>query len=365
MRRALLPLLLILTLFACKESRPIYTLEGNCNSCDTLLIFGIDSRWNNIDTIISDKEGHFTYSIETDTIIPLKLLLPDGEIFTLYASPYQKAYFLSDTLSKSGYTIKGGDIQSLHDSIVAVIDSIDDTTKALGVIDNFIKAHPYSDVNIHIITHYLAHVKEPKSSLIKERINSLGGTLQDNERIQEITRMTDSKQGNVIYRSFPDFNITLADSSKRTNSDYRDKHLVVTFWASWDSASVKRLKEFRKLKVLKDTAHFALLNISFDYDTAAWRRTLAIDSIPGDNYCDTKAWDNEIAKNYTINELPYSIHVNPYQRTNKFGIDEQFIQENMDSLINKLKDEIKKRKERERKRELEEKKKKEQEKKKK
>lgn len=359
MKKALSALLLILTLFACKESEPSYTLEGFYgNGNDTLFIFGNDRRHDRIDTLISKKDGSFLYNIKTDTIIPMTLLLPNGKMLTLYAEPNQKATLTTDTLHKGVYRIVGGEAQHLHDSISAAIDSTDNKSKIEDIIRAFTIAHPYSDININLITKYLAEKKEPDGVAIRERIEDLGGTLQDNIRIQELTQKSDRKQGNLLYRSFPDFNITLADSTKRTNSDYRNKHLVVTFWASWDSSSIKRLKEYGKLKALKDTAHFALLNISFDYDTAAWRRTLTNDSIPGDNFCDTKAWNNDIAKSFTISELPYSIHVNPYQRTNKFGIDEQFLQNNIDSLINRLKEDIKKREERERKRKEEEDKKK-------
>lgn len=359
MKKAIVALLVTLTLFACKESKPSYTLEGFYgNGNDTLLIFGIDRRHDRIDTLISKKDGSFLYKIETDTVIPLTLLLPDGKMMALYAEPEQKGVFVADTLHKNRYHIIGGTTQELHDSIIAVIDSIDNSAEKQKAIEKFTAAYPYNDINIRLITHYLAEVDNPSISAINECIKLLGGTLQDNERIQELTLKADRKQGNLLYRSFPDFNITLADSTKRKNSDYRDKHLVVTFWASWDSASIKRLREYRKLEALKDTAHFALLNISFDYDTAAWRRSLINDSIPGDNYCDTKAWGNDIAKSFTINKLPYSIHVNPYQRTNKFGIDEQFLQNNIDSLINRLKEDIKKREERERKRKEEEEKKK-------
>ncbi len=349
MKKNILFTFVLLCLLACKESNaPSYTLEGRYgNGNDTLLIFGTDSRHDCIDTLLTDKEGAFGYTLETDTIIPLVILLPDGKLHNIYAEPHTKAKMFADTLNNGTYKIAGGRTQFMHDSITARLDSIGEKSQIYKEIDKFIEEHPFSDINLQLLMKYFVEIEEPKSALIRERITNLGGTLQDNEHIIRLKELTDKARGNILHKAFPVFEIMLADSSKRVLANYHNKYLIVTFWASWDSASVERMRKFRDLKATKDTAHLALLNISLDYDTVAWRKCLATDSVPGDNTCDTRMWNNKIAENFTISKLPFSILVNPYQRIEKFDMTNDEMEQSMDSLIEKLKSDIKKRKERE------------------
>lgn len=351
---ALLPLIL-LSLLACKENGNVYRLEGTYgNGNDTLLIFGFDDRHDRTDTVVTDETGTFGYSLETDTIVPLTMLLPDGKLLQIYAEAATVATMHPDSLNRDEYTVTGGTMQMLYDSIRTRIDSIEDKAAIYEEIDSFIKKHPYSDVNLQLLMKYFVEVEEPKNAFIRERIEAFGGTLQDNEHIIDLKERTARGKGNVAHRAFPASQIKVGENVKDVPRCYNDKYFIITFWASWDSASIDRMRMLRDIKALKDTACIALLNISLDHDTAAWKRRVEADSIPGDNICDTKMWNNSIAEQFVIDKLPFSILVNPYQRVDKFGITNKFIEESSDSLVDKVKDNRKKRAEREAKQKREE-----------
>ena len=118
MKRVAILLTLLLTLAACKESKPTYSLSGQYgNGGDTLYIFGLDSRHDRLDTLLTDKSGDFTYKLSTDTLVPLTLIMPDGKMHPLYAEPNINATL--ENGNNGRIIVKGGATQALYDSITA------------------------------------------------------------------------------------------------------------------------------------------------------------------------------------------------------------------------------------------------------
>lgn len=354
MKKLALFTFILIALAACTDNTPEYTLSGQYGTGnDTLLIFGMDNRHDRIDTLHTDENGEFEYTLATDTVVPLILLLPDGQQAPIFAEPHINATTTHDSLQTERIRITGGKAQELYNEVSSQIATLKRKSQITSVIDTFIKRNPYSDVNIILLQQHLINTPSPKNNIIRDRIARLGGTLQDNSYIARYKKIVNQKQSNILYRSLPEFEFITADSSKVSSDSYRNKYLLITFWASWDSAGLKEVCNLHNIDVIKDTAYFSTLNISLDYDTATWNNTLRTNGIIGDNLCDTKMWDNDIVKNFNIEKLPFNILVNPYQRITKFNISHSELQETGDSIIHKYKEEkirreaeIKRRKER-------------------
>lgn len=334
MRRATILFALLLALVACTDSTPSYNLSGRYgNGGDTIFVFGLDSRHNRLDTILTDENGKFNYTVKSDTLIPLTLVLPDGTMLPLYAEPNINGTLTNDSTGKS--IIKGGTTQELYDSIASKIEMAGEKSNREAVIDAFIATHPMSEINIELLRQHFIEIPNAKNSFIRTRIEKLGGTLQDNDYLAAIKDKVKIKSGNIVHKAFPDFKMTTAEGKDINRSHYLKKHTIVTFWASWDKGSIERLKRLSEIAQKNDTAEFALLNISLDYDTAAWRHCINNDTIIGDNVCDAMMWENEIAKDFTIETLPFSLQMNPFLRVDKYGlIADEKLEAEIDTLIN-------------------------------
>lgn len=335
MKRVAILLTLLLTLAACKESKPTYSLSGQYGSGgDTLYIFGLDSRHDRLDTLLTDKSGEFTYKLSTDTLVPLTLIMPDGKMHPLYAEPNINATL--ENGNNGRIIVKGGSMQALYDSITAKIDSVKGRVKKEDIIDKFISTHPMSEINIHLLQRYFIEIPDAKNPFIRTRLDKLGGTLQDNDYFADVKVKVSKKNSNIVHKAFPEFTFTTAEGKEIERNDYVGKYTIVTFWASWDSLSVGHLKELSKIARSNSDDEFALLNISLDHDTASWRRCIEKDTIEGDNICDAQLWDNSIVKEFNIEKLPFSLQMNPYMRIDRFGVNanEEFATE-IDSLIKK------------------------------
>lgn len=351
MKRLLTYLATVLIAVACSNDKEnTFTINGTIGEGDTrLYLFGLDRRNEVLHTIECNPDGEFSFSMTTDTVTPMLLLLPDGKSITIYGEPGTNASLAEDKSTKNGWRVDGGTIQELHDSISRILDRHRRKEDMLGAIDSFITAHPINEVSIEIIRRYLVDVPNPNNAEIRSRISKLGGMMQDHEFIASIKKNTEQKHSNVQNRSLPAFEYETADNKKVTASTYLKKYLLVTYWSTWEEACLAEMKKLRKIEERLDSNYFAVLNISFDHDTAAWRKRLETDTIAGDNVCDRAAWNSVHVEKINIPELPYSILVNPYSRILRYGVEFDKAEEQIFKPVEKFIKEDKEKKEKERK----------------
>ena len=348
-RNAILIFLSALLFVCCKEEpRNIYTIGGQTETPNgDVYIFGADSRYEKIDSAECDANGIFSLSLEVDTVIPLFLVTPEGKMIPVYAEPRLTATLKRDSTLKSGWCIEGGNTQALHDSIARVLDGCTNNTKLIEKIDSFILANPISDVSIEVLRRYLTETPEPVSKDIRSRTSKFGGVLKDYEYIINLNRKVDTKNSNVLHRTFPEFKYATSDSTEVALENYIRKYTIVTLWASWDQNSIERMRELASIKDSVKSSSFAILNIALDYDSTQWRKAITEDSIVGDNVIDMKMFDSPIVKQFNVKSLPFTMLVSPYQRVVDYDIDTEGLGTRLDSLTRKYDKGQEKKKERE------------------
>lgn len=339
MKRFAIYTFLLLIFVACadkKESGPQYTISGKLDKGEqTLHLYGWDSRYETHDSVICDKNGNFSISIPADTIIPLALHMPEGGIVTLYAEPGLHATLHKDSAISCGWSVKGGSMQALHDSISRILDSKSSYNSRLAVIDSFIKYHPTNEVSIMMLRRYIIEIPEPDNVHIRNRLGKLSGNLQDHEFIVSTNRLVNQDHSNILHKSFPAFEYKTADGSSVSQTDCIKKYTLITFWASWDEKSRNGMRELRALRDSIDSPTFNILNISLDHDTVAWREFIEGDSIVGTNVCDTKGFNSALLKKFNVKSLPFTMLVTPYQRITRYGLEIGNCAREIDEIVTK------------------------------
>ena len=361
MKKSGILILLLMLMFSCSKDlqENIFTIEGDTGTPNaTVYLYGMDSRYDKADSIACDSIGYFRISIPADTITPLALITPDMRLVPVYAEPMLTARLQRDSTLKSGWSVEGGKTQALHDSISRVLDACDKPNTLHEKIDSFILQNPTSDVNIEIIRRYMTEFPQTDHKAIRSRTGNLSGMLQDHYFFVTLKERTDTKVSNIEHRSFPSFSYTTADSAEVTESTYIRKYTLVTFWASWDAASRERMRMLSDIQDSIDSKSFAILNISLDHDSAAWRDFIIQDSIPGDNVIDSKMFNSPLVKQFCIKSLPHTMLVSPYQRVISYDAGPEGLATRIDSLARRY-DKEQERKEKERKKKEKEKKEKE------
>lgn len=351
MRKLSIYTLLLLLLFSCKEEETnLYTIKGTGIKEGTVYLWSNNDSYKEI--LSTTGKGNFTLSIAINSATTLTLALPDGKTIPLFAEPGMTATLQPDTILKSGWCVKGGKTQALHDSISRLLDATDNLDKQKKIIDSFINKYPKSEVVVELFHRYLLDTPAPENDYLRRKITKLSGTQQDHQYFVATAKRLDKKSGNAKHRMFPTFNYTTSNNRKVNAGTYSDKYLLVNIWATWNSESYECVKNLRNIKDSVKSESFAILNISLDSDTAAWRNAVVGDSIIGDNVIDIKGMNSDVIETFNITSLPYTLLVTPYKRITEYGLVlDSLAAASIDSLTRKhdakIEDERKKEKEKE------------------
>lgn len=335
MKRGGIAILVLLFLFSCNSTQQEnrFTIEGDTGTPQgEVYLYGTDSRCDTVFTALCDEEGFFRLTVPLKKTTPFALITPGKQYLQVYGEPGLTATLQKDTAYSQGWRISGGCMQALHDSISMILDTCTSAKKLHEKIDSFILKYPINDVNIEIIRRYMTELPEVDDKDTRTRIGKLGGILQDHGFLTELKAKTDGKTSNIKHRSFPAFTRTTIDSIEITQQAYAKKYTLVTFWATWDEESRKRMRMLAGIRDSIKSESFAILNIALDYDSAAWRKFIQEDSIAGDNIMEENALDSQLAKQFKIKSLPFTMLVNPYQRIQEYNVNFNGITEHLDTL---------------------------------
>lgn len=349
-KRFIIYLFTILLAVSCsKEAIVHYTINGHTDYTESdIMLFGLDRRFPKIETIKTDEQGNFSYTIANDTIVPFIMVMPDGKQITLFAEQGVMAELSYDSTALKYRIANGGPTQVLHDSISNAIEACLTKKKQVETIEEFITKHPVNEASIALLREYMIEVPKPDYQQIKRFISILGGVLQDNEFLAITKNNIDKRNGNNLHKQFPSFTYFTADSCKElTPNSFNKKHVLVTFWASWDENSREQMKLLPEIDKAIKSENFDILNIALDHDSTEWKKCIDNDSIIGYNVFEKEAWSSEIASKFNIKSLPYSILLNPYQRIIKVDIDLKNDISAIDSIVTKHDKSVKEREKRE------------------
>lgn len=262
--RKLFPLFLMLISLAtsCKKEKqsviPSFVLKGEVMNLDTTAFLAVTQH--SLDTFVIDtvaiSNNQFEFKHASDSLVKVDLLLGN------------KAY--------SVYT-QGGD--TVHVKIAG------DSINVVG------KAKPWTLWNIN---EYIANPSDSLAqypSIIREQIE----TYRANDKKMEIGKR-------ITYILMKD-NIGENVSSLESKGNFR----VISFWATWDTLSVKQMKEVVAISKKLDKRPLSFINVSVDANDSIWRKAIKDLKLPGRNIRLKEGFADETAKKLGILTLPGNI----------------------------------------------------------
>lgn len=333
---ALCALMVLLCLCSCKDKTNSFVLEGNigCLEHDTLYIYGADALYERIDTVVAE-EGVFRYTAQVDTVIPLWVIFPNMHREIIFADKGLESTMRGDTAAAGQIRIVGGEQDALLREFYHCTDSIDDVEELMAVADSFIRANPYSEVSIYLLREYFVHQHKPEKTKIKTLIGSMSGNLQDNNYIQRLQRTLDDYKPLTKSNSISNFSVLDSEGEKVNSVEYRDKCLLISFWASWDAESRQRQRELIALKEKYKKHNFDILSISLDTNREEWLQAISEDSVTWRQACDLDGWKSVIVERMQITHLPANILLNSMRRIHAIDM----YGEDLDKAIEEIADE--------------------------
>lgn len=317
-------LILCCILTACRKSDNMFTLNGNISNLknDTLFIFNEFGINGKLDTIIA-KDGQFIYTTELDTITPFTLLMNGRTTYPVYADKNQEISISGDANDVSSLYVKDGfyneDLNRFKESIKA----LNSENEIIAQANKFISQNPNSYANLYLLDTYFIQKDSIDFKVVSQLIKSMNGKIQD---LLYIKRLNDiaKQHSETSLKYLPSFNIKNKNGKLLSSSSYRNKILLIHFWATWEKTSLENNRMLKRIynKYKKDKT-FEILGISFDIDKNTYQHTLKQDTIKWEQVLESDGFNSKIAQQFNVEKLPAYFLINSQREIIAINPDEK------------------------------------------
>jgi len=345
MKKISIAITLMLCLFSCTSKNKKIVIEGDIDGLknEMILVYGADRNGDALDTIYA-KDGEFIYRAPVDTFTQVTLLFKNMEECVIFADKGDKVKISGDISSPDLLKVDGGDLNDEMNSFKESIADISKSTSKLkkeiyssyisgnqtkydellqspelikaakGIKEKaaaFIRSHTSSLVSVYLLNKYFVQEKNPDIAAIKELSNKLSGSVKDSPLMQQVNKLINTEEVLAAGKQAPSFSIKDIKGAYINLSNFKDKYLLINFWASWSSPSRKENSSINSIYRRFSKNHFAILNISLDTDKMKWKEAIKKDSLSGEQGCDFSGWGSPLVQQYGVEVLPTNVLVDP------------------------------------------------------
>lgn len=343
MKYRYLACLLLILLSACggKKTETVKVsgeIKGLGN--DTLYIYGADKFYDRMDTLFA-KDGKFSATLSPDTLVAAWLLFGNDTPYPLFMNKGEKIRITGTADDPSTLEISGN---SANEELTAFLKEVNGLgTPSPKVMEEkaaqFIHSHPASLASIYLLDRYFIQKANPDYLQIKEFTDRMTGELKDRPFIDELLDRIEEEEKAAVGKIVPYFTLPNAKGEKKTRSDFKDKYVLMHFWASWDTVSRADNTLYRRIyKKSEKNKAFALLGISLDIDKDKWQQAVKTDSLEWEQVCDFSGWNTDITKQLAIRTLPHNVLLTPSGRIEGINLTESAIEKKLKDIEEKEKE---------------------------
>lgn len=311
-------LLLPCLLAACQgnpEDNHTARLSGDIKGLgnDTLYLYGTDQFYQRTDTL-PVKNDQFKAALRTDTLVMAKLLLPNGQEYPVFMDKGEKITIKGSVAEPYSLEITGNtpneELTAFRQELKGMAQPSESmiTEKAKA----FIESHLTSLSSIYVLEKYFVRQPLPDYTFIKDVTERMPGELKDRPAISELIASLNNSDVTAQGKNIPFFSIPDRDGTNITRTTFRNKYLLLHFWASWDERSRASNTILRRIyRQEKNNKDLVLLGIALDTDREAWLQACEEDSLEWKQACNFESWNSNTIQRLGIQELPTCLLIGP------------------------------------------------------
>lgn len=316
----------------CKNGN--YNLSGKIDGLgnDTIYLFQPREAGNDLDTIIV-KDGSFDYTLKVDTVTPFILLINDTEI-PVFADKDLDVIIKGELSALNELQIRGGESNDALNEFRKSIASFKTSGSELKAkAEKYIRTHGNSPSSIYVLDNYFVQTENPDYKKISELIKSLSVDLQDEFYIKQLSEIAERQMNVEPGKQAPFFHNKDKDSTIISLNNFKDKYLLMTFWASWWYSSPKDQKAVKTITNKFKKEKLAFLGVSLDTNRDNWLNAIKKDTLAGIQVTDLQGWENSIALLYGIEKLPSNILIGPDGKIIARNLTEKDLAEKLEEIF--------------------------------
>lgn len=317
--------MLTITLFTCKAK--VYTIKGVVPQMeDNTSVFIADALGENkIDTAIVEN-GAFSFRGQ-----------PIDSIFYYI-------HFSNRLMRPIPVILEAGNIKIKADNSISVTGTpLNNKNEAfqkslLGIkedshpyILDFINANLNNPIGLKTLKEYIHTIDLADLKKISAKIPK---KYENNETTISVRKLIKDLDETAIGKKFKDIKALTPEGNEISLSDYIGKNKIVLLhlWASWCPPCRRDMPYFVEIYNKYKDKGLEIVGVSLDKDKESWTKGIKELDMTWPQMSDLKFWENEIAKTYTIQAIPYIILFDE----NGIIIDRNLFGKELDNKLNKL-----------------------------
>ena len=323
MKKLTLFIIPLLTLLGCGGSAGQFRLCGDFDHLEQgeFYIYSPDGGLDRLDTLRL-REGKFDYTVPLQEKATYHILYPNFSELVIFG--------------ESGKVVKvKGDARSLNEVKVSGTDENETYTKYRRESQNlsgkkldsltrdYILQYPTMQMSRFLLNKYFIQPEGTDQQMMNELYDSLCRANPSDVFLSNLSN--DVRRKNTIKTGsrIPEFSLTtrkvelkkykkkktiIRTIESRTVSDtsYKDKPLLLVFWATWRSGSQSGL--YRASRLMRESENkIQAISYSLDVEDTELKAVERRDSIDYPSICDFKCWNSPLVQQWGIRELPFFI----------------------------------------------------------
>jgi len=345
----------LIFLFACSGKNTI-RIHGNFTKAENEIVYLDEMSINssvNLDSVNLKKGGAFHFKFKADEPSFYQLKITPNNFITLLIEPGEKVHVQSDrNFLPNGYSVEGSEgselIKLLDDNLLKTQKTLDSIV--LDYRSNMDK-EGFDTLEAQLNEKYNTVLRQQRRftiGFILENITSLASikalyqqydsvtyVLYDMKDLQyvkivadslkvyypdskhtraliadlesEMARLNAQRINELISSSEPtviDISLPTVEGDTIALSSLRGNYVLLSFWASWDEASIRENAELKRVYNQYHSRGFEIYQVSFDNDKEAWRRAIHFDELPWINVSDLNYPNSPVINRLNIQKLP-------------------------------------------------------------
>lgn len=349
MKRLLLAIGVIATVFTACDNTPKYAIKGTVKNLEAKKIYLKEYQGRKAVVIDSAdvKEGTFLIEGTIAKTTLCGLFTTKAEISRAFANLYVENVPFTvnyDKKAPMATTIVGGPTQEVSKKFTAIDKKLEADTKPINdkyrAMQKEVQAGKMSKEEFGAAVGKLREeyapfaekAKEEKMALIKanlssiasadvfarafrdmdikegkELANSFTGDAAASETIKKIKEKIVVLEKVAIGQPAPDFTLNTPEGKPLSLSSFKGKVLIVDFWASWCGPCRGENPNVVKMYKKYHRKGLEILSVSLDQDKKAWEKAIKDDGLIWNHVSDLKGWGSSAAKLYGVNGIPHIV----------------------------------------------------------